>query len=70
MEFLLTLILALMVAIVFNYGKPKFDATSWGGKLKGNFYGTTFATALVFLAAIYLAAIVASTVGLKSKLPA
>lgn len=65
MEFLLTLILVLIIAILFNWGMPKFQATKLGGKIQGMKFGTTLVTALVLLVAIYAAAFVGGAIGAR-----
>jgi hypothetical protein len=65
MEFLLTVILVLIIAILFNWGMPKFQATGIGTKIQGMKFGMVLVTAVVLLAAIYVAAFVGSLIGAR-----
>lgn len=67
MEILLTAILVAMIAILYNYGRPKFDSSSFGKKFSNNFYGNTAATAIVLFVAILLASFVGGMLGIRSK---
>lgn len=67
MELLLTAILVSMIAILYNYGRPKFDSSSFGKKFSTNFYGNTAATAIVLFAAIVVASFVGGVLGVRSK---
>lgn len=67
MEILLTAIIVLLIAILYNFGRPKFDTTNFGKKFSGNFYGNTAATAIVLFVAILLASFVGGLLGIRSK---
>lgn len=69
MEMVLLFVLALVVAILYNFGAPKFAATSLGTKFQANFAGQTLVTAFVFFLAIYVAALLMDAVGERATLP-
>lgn len=62
-ELFLLGILAIIVAILFNWGSPRFAATSWGARFQGSYAGRTVATALVFFLAIWVGAFALAKVG-------
>jgi hypothetical protein len=69
MELVLLFVLSIIVAILFNWGQPRFMATSLGGRFGGNFAGQTLMTAIVFFAAIWVASVALSAVDKSPRLP-
>ena len=69
MELLLVFAFAVVVSILFNFGGPKFAASSFGKRFTGNYAMQTLGTAIVFFAAIYVAALLMSAVDGMPKLP-
>lgn len=51
MEFLMLFVFAVVVAILVNYGGPKFTASSIGQRFGSSYAGATLSTALVFFLA-------------------
>jgi hypothetical protein len=70
MEILLLFVLAIVVSILYNFGAPRFAATSIGAKFQTNFAGKTLGTALVFFLAIYVAALLMGAINERPSLPA
>jgi hypothetical protein len=68
-ELLLLFAFSVIVAIVFNWGTPKFAATGFGKKFVGSYLRVTLGTALVFFLAIYVAAIGLSLFSGSLRLP-
>ncbi len=62
-------ILSLIIAVLYNFGAPRFYATKFGTKLGGSFFGATVATALVIFAAIWVASVAMDAVDGKPSLP-
>jgi len=62
MELLMLFAFAVAVAILFNFGAPRFAATAFGQKFVGNYAMVTLGTALVIFLAIYVASILLSAV--------
>lgn len=60
---------AVVVAILFNFGAPRFAATSIGQRFVGNYAMTTLGTALVIFGAIYLSAVLLSAAKVSPSLP-
>jgi len=69
MELLLLFAFSVIAAILFNYGSPKFAASSFGQKFVGSYTRVTLGTALVFFAVIYISAIALSAVASEPRLP-
>jgi hypothetical protein len=69
MELLMLFALAVIVSILFNFGAPRFAATSIGKRFVGNYAMVTLGTAIVFFAAIYVASIALSAVKESPALP-
>lgn len=65
MEFLLTVLLVLIIAILYEWGRPKFAATSIGTRIGGMKYGAIGVTAIVLLLAIYVAGFVGGAIGAR-----
>lgn len=55
MELLMLFVFAIVVAILFNYGQPKFAASSIGQRFGTSYAGATLATAIVFFVIIWIA---------------
>lgn len=70
MEAILLLAFSIVVAILFNFGAPKFAATKIGQKFVGNYAWTTLGTALVIFGAVYIASLLLSAAGERPTLPA
>jgi len=68
-ELLMLLIFSIVVAILFNWGSPRFYASSVGNRFGSTFPGHTLATAVVFMGVIWAAAFIFSAVGRKPALP-
>ena len=62
MQLLLLFALSVVVAIVFNWGTPKFAATTVGQRFVGSYFKTTLGTAIVFFLVIYGSALILSIV--------
>lgn len=69
MELVMLFAFAVVVAILFNFGAPKFAATSFGQRFVGNYAMVTLGTAIVIFAAIYVSAILLSAVKVQEMLP-
>lgn len=69
LELLFLFAFSIVVAILFNYGSPKFAATSFGQRFVGSYTRVTLGTALVFFIAIYVAALAFSAVSNNPRLP-
>ena len=68
MQLLLLFALAMISAILFNWGTPKFAATTVGQKFVGSYFKTTLGTAIVFFLVIYGSALLLSIVS-SPRLP-
>ena len=62
MELVMLFAFAVVVAILFNFGAPKFAATTFGQRFVGNYAMVTLGTAIVFFFAIWIAAVLLSAV--------
>jgi hypothetical protein len=69
MELLLLFALSVIVAIIFNWGSPKFAATSVGQRFVGSYLRVTLGTAIVFFIAIYGSALLLSAISKNPRLP-
>lgn len=63
MELITLFIFALVVAMLVNYGGPKFTASSIGQRFGSSYAGATLATALVFFIAFWIVGYGFSAVG-------
>lgn len=76
MELVLLFAFAVIVAILFNWGGPKFSGYLQSSKypriqnLQNNYAGKTLVTALVFFAAMTAGAFALSMAGKRPHLPA
>jgi hypothetical protein len=68
-ELVMLLALSVIAAILFNFGAPRFAASSVGQRFVGSYIKVTFGTALVFFVVIWVASIALSAVAGKSSLP-
>lgn len=69
MELGLLLVFSLVVAMVFNWGQPRLEATTFGARWQGTYAGRTGFTALVIFGSIYLASKLLDVVYEKPRLP-
>jgi len=69
MELVLLFAFSVIAAILFNYGSPRFAASSFGQRFVGSYTRVTLGTAIVFFAVIYLSAIALSAVSHEPRLP-
>jgi hypothetical protein len=69
MELLMLFAFSIVVAILFNFGAPRFAATGIGQRFVGSYAMTTLGTAFVIFAAIYLSSIALSAVKAQPGLP-
>jgi len=56
MEFFVAFAFVIIMAILFNYGWPKWSGSKYGLKLGKNFAGQTLSLALFFFVMIYVLA--------------
>ena len=68
-ELFMLFIMAIVVAILFNWGSPKFYASNIGSRFGSSYAGHTLATAIVFFAVIWVSAYTLSMVGERPSLP-
>jgi hypothetical protein len=69
MQILLLFALSVIVAILFNYGTPRFAATNFGKRFVGSYTRVTLGTAIIFFLAIYGSALLLSVVSSEPRLP-
>jgi hypothetical protein len=69
MEFVLLAAMAVIVAILFNFGSAKLAASSLGPKFQGSYAMVTLGTALVIFLAIIASAYAMKAIGKEPTLP-
>jgi len=67
MELLMLFAFSVVVAILFNFGAPRFAATSIGQRFVGNYAMVTLGTALIIFVAIWLSAVLLSAVNVDGE---
>jgi len=67
MELIMLFAFSVVVAIMFNFGAPRFAATKIGQRFVGNYAMVTLGTALVIFFAIWLSAVLLSAVKIDGE---
>ena len=68
-ELVMLFALAIVVAILFNFGAPRFAQSKFGAYFVGSYIRATLGTAIVFFLAIWVASLLMSAIGQRESLP-
>ena len=68
-ELVMLFALAIVAAILFNYGAPRFAQSGFGQRFVGSYFRVTLGTAIVFFVVIYLASLLVSVADGRVGLP-